>query len=92
MPAAFTATTGRAHWEVLLRARAIESQAWVLAAAQWGAHPLGRSTWGHAMIVDPWGVVVGERPEGDGWVLADLDPERVASVRRSLPALKHRRL
>ncbi len=92
VPAAFTATTGRAHWEVLLRARAIESQAWVLAAAQWGAHPLGRSTWGHAMIVDPWGVVVGERPEGDGWVLADLDPERVASVRRSLPALKHRRL
>ena len=92
VPAAFTATTGRAHWELLLRARAVESQAYVLAAAQWGEHPGGRTTWGHAMIVDPWGVVLGERAEGEGVVVADLDPERVAAVRASLPSLAHRRI
>ena len=92
VPAAFTATTGKGHWEVLLRARAIESQAYVLAAAQWGTHPLGRTTWGHAMVIDPWGVVLGERAEGDGYVVAEIDAARVASVRRSLPALQHRRL
>jgi predicted amidohydrolase len=92
VPAAFTATTGRAHWELLLRARAVESQAYVLAAAQWGTHPGGRTTWGHAMIVDPWGVVLAERAEGEGFVLAEIDPERTASVRASLPSLAHRRI
>lgn len=92
VPAAFTATTGRAHWELLLRARAVESQSYVLAAAQWGEHPGGRTTWGHAMIVDPWGAVLAERAEGVGFVAAELDPARVASVRASLPSLAHRRL
>ncbi len=92
VPAAFTATTGRAHWELLLRARAVEAQSHVLAAAQWGTHPGGRTTWGHAMIVDPWGVVLAERAEGEGFVLADVDPARTASVRASLPSLAHRRL
>ncbi len=92
VPAAFTATTGRAHWELLLRARAIESQSYVLAAAQWGAHPGGRTTWGHAMIVDPWGVVLAERAEGEGVALAEIDPGRTASVRASLPSLAHRRI
>lgn len=92
VPAAFTATTGRAHWELLLRARAVESQSHVLAAAQWGAHPGGRTTWGHAMIVDPWGVVLAERAEGEGFVVAEIDAGRTASVRASLPSLAHRRL
>jgi predicted amidohydrolase len=92
VPAAFTATTGRAHWELLLRARAVESQSYVLAAAQWGTHPGGRTTWGHAMIVDPWGVVLAERAEGEGVVLAEIDPGRTASVRASLPSLMHRRI
>jgi len=92
VPAAFTATTGRAHWELLLRARAVESQSYVLAAAQWGTHPGGRTTWGHAMIVDPWGVVLAERAEGEGVVLAEIDPGRTASVRASLPSLAHRRI
>lgn len=92
VPAAFTATTGRAHWELLLRARAVESQAYVLAAAQWGTHPGGRTTWGHAMIVDPWGVVLAERPEGEGFVLAEIDAARTAAVRASLPSLAHRRI
>lgn len=92
VPAAFTATTGRAHWELLLRARAVESQAYVLAAAQWGTHPGGRTTWGHAMIIDPWGVVLAEQAEGEGFVLAEIDPARTAAVRASLPSLAHRRI
>jgi predicted amidohydrolase len=92
VPAAFTATTGRAHWELLLRARAVEAQSYVLAAAQWGTHPGGRTTWGHAMIVDPWGVVLAERAEGEGVVLADIDAGRIAAVRASLPSLAHRRI
>jgi len=92
MPGAFNMTTGPAHWELLLRARAVESQAYVLAAAQCGTHPGGRTTWGHAMIIDPWGVIVGERAEGEGFVVADLDPGRVAGVRASLPSLAHRRI
>ncbi|MEQ1807795.1 MAG: carbon-nitrogen hydrolase family protein, partial [Burkholderiaceae bacterium] len=92
VPSAFTYTTGRAHWELLLRARAVENQAYVIAPAQGGTHENGRRTWGHSMIVDPWGEVLGVLPEGEGIVSADLDPSRLASVRGQLPALEHRRL
>ena len=89
--AAFTVPTGRAHWEVLVRARAIENQCYVAAAAQWGRHPGGRETFGHTMIVDPWGEVLACRPEGEGIVVAELDRAHLAEVRRRLPALAHRR-
>lgn len=92
VPAAFTYTTGRAHWEVLLRARAIENQCYVLAAAQGGKHVNGRRTWGHSMLIDPWGEVKSVLPEGEGVVLGTVEPAMLASVRDSLPALKHRRL
>ncbi len=92
VPSAFTYTTGSAHWELLLRARAVENQAYVIAPAQGGTHENGRRTWGHSMIVDPWGQVLGVLPEGEGIVSADLDPTRLASVRSQLPALEHRRL
>ncbi|MEO7246678.1 MAG: nitrilase-related carbon-nitrogen hydrolase, partial [Rubrivivax sp.] len=92
VPSAFTVPTGRAHWELLLRARAVENQCWVVAAAQGGLHPSGRRTWGHSMIVDPWGEVLAERAEGEAVVLATLDPARRDDVRRRLPALRHRRL
>jgi nitrilase len=91
VPSAFTYTTGEAHWELLLRARAVENQCYVIAPAQGGLHETGRRTWGHTMIVDPWGVVLGSHDEGEGVVLAELDPARIASVRRQLPALQHRR-
>lgn len=90
LPAAFTYTTGRAHWEILLRARAIENQCYVMAPAQGGEHPGGRVTWGHTMIVDPWGEIVACLERGPGVVAADLDFARIASVRESLPALRHR--
>jgi nitrilase len=92
VPAAFTYTTGRAHWELLLRARAVENQCYVLAAAQGGTHENGRRTWGHSMIVDPWGEVLAVLPEGEGVVVAEVDAARLAAVRRQLPALQHRRL
>jgi nitrilase len=92
VPSAFTAVTGAAHWHVLLRARAIENQCYVLAAAQGGVHPGGRRTYGHSVIIDPWGVVVAERDEGPGVIVADIEPERIDRVRRELPALQHRRL
>lgn len=92
VPSAFTVPTGRAHWELLLRARAVENQCYVIAAAQGGLHPSGRRTWGHSLIVDPWGELLGVRPEGEGLVLADVDPARLADVRARLPALAHRRL
>ena len=92
VPSAFTFTTGQKHWELLLRARAVENQCYVLAPAQGGTHENGRRTWGHSMIVDPWGEVLALREEGEGVVLADLDPQRLADVRRQLPALGHRRL
>lgn len=92
VPAAFTLMTGKDHWHVLLRARAIESQTYVLAAAQWGKHPKGRTTYGKSLIVDPWGDVIAQASEGEGIATATLDLERVASVRRSLPCLSHRRL
>ena len=90
MPAAFTYTTGQAHWELLLRARAVEGQCYVLASGQGGTHPSGRRTWGHSMLVDPWGEVCAVLPEGEGVVMAEMDTERLASVRESLPALRHR--
>ena len=90
VPSAFTATTGRAHWETLLRARAIENLAWVLAPAQGGRHQNGRETHGHSMIIDPWGKVVAERAAGPGVVMADIDPQFQAKLRSSLPALEHR--
>jgi nitrilase len=91
VPAAFTYTTGRAHWELLLRARAVENQCYVIAPAQGGRHQNGRRTWGHSMIVDPWGEVLAVRDEGEGVVLAEIDRERIDDVRRQLPALEHRR-
>jgi predicted amidohydrolase len=91
VPAAFTYTTGRAHWEILLRARAIENQCYVLAPAQGGIHENGRRTWGHTMLIDPWGEIVAERTEdGEGIVVGDIDVDHVASIRESLPALRHR--
>ena len=90
MPAAFTYVTGAAHWEILLRARAIENQCYVLAAAQGGHHENGRRTWGHSMLVDPWGEIIASVPEGEGVAVGDMDPARLAQVRRDLPALKHR--
>jgi len=92
VPAAFTLTTGKDHWHVLLRARAIESQSYVLAAAQAGHHFGRRSSYGHALIADPWGVVIAECGEGPGFAAAYIDPEVVTRVRRSLPSLAHRRI
>ena len=92
VPAAFTLMTGKDHWHVLLRARAIESQCYVLAAAQWGKHPKGRQTYGKSLVVDPWGEVIAQASEGEGLVFADLDETRVTRVRASLPSLRHRRL
>ena len=92
VPAAFTHTTGLVHWELLLRARAVENQSYVIAAAQGGLHENGRRTFGHSMVVDLWGQVLGVLPEGEGVVFAEIDPARIASVRMQLPALEHRRL
>ena len=91
-PSAFTATTGAAHWVTLLRARAIENLCYVVAPAQGGLHANGRRTHGHTMIVDPWGEILAERAEGEGFVLAEIDAGRLAEVRQSLPALDNRRL
>jgi predicted amidohydrolase len=92
VPAAFTERTGRAHWELLLRARAVENLAWVLAPAQAGQHGRGRASWGHALIVDPWGEVVAEVEEGEGVAVAEIDLEHQDRLRRQLPALSHTRL
>jgi nitrilase len=92
VPSAFTVPTGRAHWEILLRARAVENQAYVIAPAQGGLHESGRRTYGHTMIVDPWGEVLAELTEGEGVVLAETDSGRLREVRGSLPALVNRRL
>ncbi len=91
VPSAFTVPTGSAHWETLLRARAIENLAYVVAPAQGGRHPSGRRTYGHTMIVDPWGKVLAERAEGEGVVIAEVDRRRIEDVRRQLPALDNRR-
>lgn len=90
--AAFTVPTGKAHWETLLRARAIENQCYVLASTQTGEHPGGRQTWGHAMVIDPWGKILCQLDEGEGMVTADLSMQEVESVRAGLPALQHRKL
>ncbi|MFA7666023.1 MAG: carbon-nitrogen hydrolase family protein [Burkholderiaceae bacterium] len=90
VPSAFTFNTGRAHWEVLLRARAIENQCYLLAPAQGGVHENGRRTWGHSMLVDPWGEILAVLPEGEGIVAGDIRRERIEQVRTMLPALGHR--
>ncbi|HXO19041.1 MAG TPA: carbon-nitrogen hydrolase family protein [Thermoanaerobaculia bacterium] len=94
VPSAFTLATGKDHWEPLLRARAIENQCYVIAAAQHGRHDDGglRESWGHAMIVDPWGLAVAVASDGPGLALAEIDLERVARIRRSMPVQQHRRL
>ena len=92
VPSAFTVPTGAAHWELLLRARAVENQCYVIAAAQGGTHENCRRTYGHSLVADPWGEVVAiRREEGEGVVVAELDAARIASVRMQLPALAHRR-
>jgi predicted amidohydrolase len=91
IPAAFTYTTGKAHWHVLVRARAIETGCYVFAANQGGTHAEGRRTWGHSLIVDPWGEVLADGGEQVGWITADADPAKVTEARSMVPALKHDR-
>jgi len=90
VPAAFTYTTGQAHWELLLRARAIENQCYVLAPAQGGKHENGRRTWGHTMLIDPWGHIVSVAETGSGLAIGTIEAARLHEVRQSLPALRHR--
>jgi deaminated glutathione amidase len=90
VPSAFTHTTGQAHWETLLRARAIENQACVLAPAQGGKHANGRQTWGHSMVIDSWGQILAQQTEGAALVCADLDAHALQERRTQLPALTHR--
>ena len=94
MPSAFTLTTGKDHWHVLLRARAIETQCWLLAPAQWGTHDAEgkRNSYGHSLIIDPWGAVVADKGQGVGLCLAEIDAERTAAVRRAIPVREHRKL
>jgi deaminated glutathione amidase len=92
VPSAFTRSTGRVHWELLNRARAVENLAFVIAAAQTGRHANGRETWGHSLIVEPWGEILAERSEEPGIVTASLDTEAQARLRQRFPALEHRRL
>ena len=92
LPAAFTALTGRAHWETLVRARAIENLSYFIAAAQGGFHISGRETYGHSMIVDPWGTMLAQQPRGTGVAVAPIDREYTAATRRNFPCLAHRRL
>jgi len=91
VPAAFTRTTGKAHWHVLLRARAIETGCYVLAAAQVGTHANNRETYGHALIVSPWGEILADALEQPGWVMAEIDPRKVAEARKKIPSLEHDR-
>ncbi len=92
VPAAFTRQTGRDHWEVLLRSRAIETQCWLVAAAQWGDHGLGRETWGHSMIIDPWGHVVSCQEQGRGVLVAEMDLGLNQTIRTNMPLVQHARL
>ena len=92
IPSAFTAITGKAHWEVLVRARAVENQCYVIAAAQGGYHANGRETFGDSMVVDPWGLVLDRLPRGSGVVVSDMDIERLRDIRRSFPVLEHRKI
>jgi len=91
VPAAFTLPTTRDHWETLLRARAIENQAFVIAANQFGEHPAGQQSGGRSMIVDPWGLVLAQAPDSEGYIVAELDLERQREIRARLPALQNRR-
>ncbi|WP_133405680.1 carbon-nitrogen hydrolase family protein [Parashewanella tropica] len=92
LPAAFTKVTGKAHWQTLLQARAVETQTYVVAAAQWGQHPSSRrETWGHSMIVNPWGEIVAEKLSDTGWVQARPDFAKMNSIRNEMPVLKHKR-
>ncbi|MBF0588153.1 MAG: carbon-nitrogen hydrolase family protein [Magnetococcales bacterium] len=90
VPAAFTLNTGKDHWELLLRARAVENFSYVLAAGQWGKHPGGRRTYGHSMIVEPWGTVIARVPDGEGVAVAEIDPARIRRCRKRIPCLTHR--
>ena len=92
VPSAFTHTTGQAHWELLLRARAVENQCYVLAPAQGGLHENGRRTWGHSLLCDPWGELLACQPEGEAVVAGSLDRARLDALRQQLPALAHRRV
>lgn len=92
LPSSFTAITGKAHWDVMVRARAIENMTYVIASAQGGYHANGRETYGHSMIVDPWGVPLDTLPRGSGVVVADLDLKRLHEMRRSFPVLEHRKI
>lgn len=92
VPAAFTVTTGAAHWHTLLRARAIENLAYVIASGQYGEHPDRRSTYGHSLIIDPWGRILAEAADGNGHIAADIDPDLPAKLRSEFPALQNRRL
>ena len=92
LPAAFTALTGKAHWESLLRARAIESLVYLIASAQGGYHLNGRETHGHSMIIDPWGTIKGQRAHGAGVVIADMDRQQLAEIRKNFPCIDNRRL
>jgi len=92
IPAAFTYTTGKDHWEILLRARAIENQCYVLASAQGGIHLNQRRTWGESMLIDPWGEILSNLPEGEGFIQGTLSKDKLKEVRSKLPALKHRKL
>lgn len=91
LPSAFTKVTGKAHWDILIRARAIENQVYMLAPNQWGEHADGRETWGHSMIVDPWGVVVAQQSSGEGIASATLDMKALEAVRANMPVLAHNR-
>ena len=92
VPSAFSTTTGPAHWEPLLRARAIENTCWVIAAAQSGRHPSGRLTWGHSMVIDPWGRVLAQKVDGAGLLFAEIDRNELIRARRQMPSLTHRRI
>lgn len=92
VPAAFTNTTGMDHWEVLLRARAIENQCYVVAPNQWGRHGGRRHSYGHSVIIDPWGHVIARVSNGEGWASAWLEPDKVSAVRRNLPCAQHRKI
>ena len=92
VPSAFTYQTGQAHWEVLLRARAIENQVFIVAANQGGQHDNGRSTWGHSCVIDPWGEIVAEQQAaGPGLIFADIDPLQAQEVRERMPVMEHRK-
>ena len=89
VPAAFTAVTGQAHWEVLLRARAIETQCWIVAAAQGGLHPNGRETWGHSMVISPWGEVISSLDKQAGCLIVEMDEEKSQQIRSTMPIIEH---